>query len=166
MRKTLDGKGVLGIGWERGGHKNVRNKDACMSNEAALMESMLQIHDIEASNAWKVKEHFENFVYRFFLGKRVVYQMVENYVKSMWSCFALVRTMMNLKGIFYFKSSSNRGMESMFENGPWSIRNSEDVNLDNEDIDSENDVEEDDMYEGQDIPDKIQAICDNLDIKV
>ncbi|GKF03329.1 hypothetical protein Tco_0030252 [Tanacetum coccineum] len=25
---------------------------------------------------------------------------------------------------------------------------------------------DDDMYEGQDIPDKIQAICDNLDIKV
>ncbi|GJZ43201.1 hypothetical protein Tco_0590456, partial [Tanacetum coccineum] len=26
--------------------------------------------------------------------------------------------------------------------------------------------DDDDMYEGQDIPDKIQAICDNLDIKV
>ncbi|GKE88492.1 hypothetical protein Tco_1565967, partial [Tanacetum coccineum] len=25
---------------------------------------------------------------------------------------------------------------------------------------------DDDMYEGQDIPDKIQDICDNLDIKV
>ncbi|GJY46936.1 RNA-directed DNA polymerase, eukaryota, reverse transcriptase zinc-binding domain protein [Tanacetum coccineum] len=69
-----------------------------------------------------VKEHFENFVYRFFLGKRVVYQMVKNYVKNVWSSFGLVRTMMNLKGIFFFKSSSNRGMESMLENGPWSIR--------------------------------------------
>ncbi|GJV25551.1 hypothetical protein Tco_1378246 [Tanacetum coccineum] len=32
--------------------------------------------------------------------------------------------------------------------------------------DYEYDPYDDDMYEGQDIPDKLQAICDNLDIKV
>ncbi|GJU81792.1 retrotransposon protein, putative, ty1-copia subclass [Tanacetum coccineum] len=32
--------------------------------------------------------------------------------------------------------------------------------------DYEYDLYDDDMYEGQDIPDKLQAICDNLDIKV
>ncbi|GKA18586.1 hypothetical protein Tco_0698501 [Tanacetum coccineum] len=30
----------------------------------------------------------------------------------------------------------------------------------------DNDSYDDDMYEGQDIPDKIQDICDNLDIRV
>ncbi|GKC65967.1 hypothetical protein Tco_1098565 [Tanacetum coccineum] len=32
-----DGKGVLGIEMEMGGSKNVKNKDACLSNEAATM---------------------------------------------------------------------------------------------------------------------------------
>nr|GEU58591.1 hypothetical protein [Tanacetum cinerariifolium] len=36
----------------------------------------------------------------------------------------------------------------------------------NENDDYDFDPYDDDMYEGQDIPDKIQAICDNLDIKV
>nr|GEU87632.1 hypothetical protein [Tanacetum cinerariifolium] len=67
----------------------------------------------------KVKERFENSVYGFFLGKRVTYPVVENCVKNSWSRFGLVRTMMNSKGIFFFRFSSNTGMESMLENGPW-----------------------------------------------
>ncbi|GJX88148.1 zinc finger, CCHC-type containing protein [Tanacetum coccineum] len=53
---------------------------------------------------------------------RVTYPMVENYVINAWSKFGLVRTMMNLKGIFFFTFSSNMGMESMLENGTWLIR--------------------------------------------
>ncbi|GJV99831.1 zinc knuckle CX2CX4HX4C containing protein [Tanacetum coccineum] len=51
------------------------------------------------------------------------YSMVENYVKNAWSRVGLVRTLMNLKGIFFFKFCSNMGMESMLENGPCLIRN-------------------------------------------
>ncbi|GJW37320.1 hypothetical protein Tco_0060240 [Tanacetum coccineum] len=43
------------------------------------------------------KECYENSVYGFFLSKRVVYPVVENYVKNVWSRFGLVRTMINLK---------------------------------------------------------------------
>nr|GFB21301.1 hypothetical protein [Tanacetum cinerariifolium] len=35
-----------------------------------------------------------------------------------------------------------------------------------ENADYDYDPYDDDMYEGQEIPDKIQSICDNLDIKV
>ncbi|GJV83057.1 putative reverse transcriptase domain-containing protein [Tanacetum coccineum] len=35
-----------------------------------------------------------------------------------------------------------------------------------EDVDYDYDPYDDDMYEGQEVPDKIQSICDNLDIKV
>ncbi|GJU88804.1 hypothetical protein Tco_1301227 [Tanacetum coccineum] len=43
---------------------------------------------------------------------------------------------------------------------------SEDEKENYENGDYDFDPYDDDMYEGQDIPDKIQAICDNLDIKV
>ncbi|GJY68819.1 putative reverse transcriptase domain-containing protein [Tanacetum coccineum] len=56
------------------------------------------------------------------VGKRVVYQVVENYVKNACSRFGLVCTMMKSKGVFFFKFSSNARMESMLENGPWLIR--------------------------------------------
>nr|GEW59628.1 hypothetical protein [Tanacetum cinerariifolium] len=71
----------------------------------------------------EVRERFENSVYGFFQGKRVAYPVVENYIKNMLSKFSLVRTMMNSKGIFFFKFSSNTGMEAMLENGLWLICN-------------------------------------------
>nr|GEV56720.1 RNA-directed DNA polymerase, eukaryota [Tanacetum cinerariifolium] len=124
MSETLqywprDGKGVLGIGRERGGRKKVKNKDAYVSNEAGTVgkhvagSSLMSNNDIVSGNKQDissiaanihdikrqmlegkfvlvgddVKEHFENFVYGFSVGKRVVYQMVENYVKNAWSRF-------------------------------------------------------------------------------
>nr|GEV58521.1 hypothetical protein [Tanacetum cinerariifolium] len=51
----------------------------------------------------EVKEHYEISVYGFFLGKRVAYLVIENYVKNTWSRSGLVHPMMNSKGIFFFK---------------------------------------------------------------
>nr|GEX71509.1 zinc finger, CCHC-type [Tanacetum cinerariifolium] len=56
-------------------------------------------------------------------GKSVMFLVIENYVKNGWSIFGLVRTMMNSKGIFFFKFSSNTGIESLLENGPGLIHN-------------------------------------------
>ncbi|GKF08861.1 zinc knuckle CX2CX4HX4C containing protein [Tanacetum coccineum] len=69
----------------------------------------------------EVKERFKNYVYGFFLGKKVAYPVVENFVKNSWSRFGLVRIMMNSNGIFFFKFSSSTGMESMLESRPWLI---------------------------------------------
>lgn len=59
----------------------------------------------------QVKERFNNTVYGFFLGKSDAYPVVEKYVKNAWSRFGLVRSMMNSKGIFFFK------FNLMLENG-------------------------------------------------
>lgn len=67
--------------------------------------------------AREVNEHFGNSVYRFFLGKRVAYPVVKNYVKNDWNQYGPVRTMMNSEGIFFFKYSSKSGIEAMLENG-------------------------------------------------
>ncbi|GJZ44668.1 hypothetical protein Tco_0591923, partial [Tanacetum coccineum] len=56
-------------------------------------------------------------------GKSVMFPVIEKYVKNGWSRFGLVSTMMNSKGILFFKFSSSTGMESLLENGPGLIHN-------------------------------------------
>ena len=36
--------------------------------------------------------------------------------------YGIFRAMMNLKGLFFFKLSLVKGMNGVFENGPWFIR--------------------------------------------
>ena len=50
-----------------------------------------------------VHERFCNIVYGFFLGKRVSYPVVENYVMNTWSKFGLVKYMMNSNEVFFLK---------------------------------------------------------------
>nr|GEV78805.1 hypothetical protein [Tanacetum cinerariifolium] len=61
----------------------------------------------------EVKECFVNSVFEFFLWKRVVFHVVKNNIKNVWSRFGLVRTMMNEKGIFFFKFSSITDLKSV-----------------------------------------------------
>ncbi|GJZ96318.1 hypothetical protein Tco_0668652, partial [Tanacetum coccineum] len=45
-------------------------------------------------------------LYGYFMGKRVSFLVVENYVKNAWKKFGLVRVMINSKGFFFFKFAS------------------------------------------------------------
>nr|GEW20062.1 RNA-directed DNA polymerase, eukaryota [Tanacetum cinerariifolium] len=65
----------------------------------------------------EINERFSNSNYGFLLGKRMAYPVVENYVKNTWSKYGLVKTIMNSKGLFFFKYTSKDGIETMFENG-------------------------------------------------
>ncbi|GJY04965.1 copia protein [Tanacetum coccineum] len=69
-----------------------------------------------------VNERLNSIVYGFFLGKRMAYRVVENYVKITWGKFGLVKSMM-IKDMHFFKFNSKEGMEAMLESGPWLIRN-------------------------------------------
>ncbi|GJZ53778.1 beta-caryophyllene synthase [Tanacetum coccineum] len=66
-----------------------------------------------------ISERFANTIYGVFLGKRVAYPVVANYVKNTWGKYGLVR--------FMFSSSTRLfsidGLDAMLENGPWFIRN-------------------------------------------
>ncbi|GJS95715.1 bifunctional polymyxin resistance protein, ArnA [Tanacetum coccineum] len=71
-----------------------------------------------------ISEQFANTAYGFFLGKRVAYPVVANYVRNTWGKYSLVKSMFNsFTGIFSFQFSSIDGLEAMLENGPWFIRN-------------------------------------------
>ncbi|GKD98693.1 retrotransposon protein, putative, ty1-copia subclass [Tanacetum coccineum] len=71
-----------------------------------------------------ISECFANRTYGFFLGKRVAYPVVANYVRNTWGKYGLVRSMFSSStGLFSFQFSSMEGLDSMLENGPWFIRN-------------------------------------------
>ncbi|GJV68900.1 putative reverse transcriptase domain-containing protein [Tanacetum coccineum] len=90
-----------------------------------------------------ISERFSNTVYDFFLGKRVAYLVVANYVRNTWGKYTMVKSMLNSSTrIFSFQFSSIDGLDAVLENGPWFIRNNPlilkkwdpDVNLLKEDV--------------------------------
>ncbi|GJT64350.1 zf-BED domain-containing protein [Tanacetum coccineum] len=90
-----------------------------------------------------ISELFVNTTYGFFLGKRVAYSVVANYVRNTWGKYGLVKSMLNSStGLFFFQFSSMDGLDSMLKNDPWFIRNNPlilkkwnpDVNLLKEDV--------------------------------
>ncbi|GJT35070.1 reverse transcriptase domain, reverse transcriptase zinc-binding domain protein [Tanacetum coccineum] len=64
-----------------------------------------------------VSDRFANSTSGFFLGKRVAYPVVANYVRNMWGKFGLVRSMFSSStGLFSFQFSSMDGLNAMLEN--------------------------------------------------
>ncbi|GJW40722.1 retrovirus-related pol polyprotein from transposon TNT 1-94 [Tanacetum coccineum] len=71
-----------------------------------------------------ISERFANTAYGFFLGKKVAYPVVANYVRNTWGKYGLVRSMFSSStGLFSFQFSSMDGLDAMLENGLWFIRN-------------------------------------------
>ncbi|GKB00632.1 beta-caryophyllene synthase [Tanacetum coccineum] len=90
-----------------------------------------------------ISERFVNTAYGFFLGKRVAYPVVSNYVRNTWGKYGQVKSMLNSStGLFSFQFSSLDSLNVMLKNGPWFIRNHPlifkmwnlDVNLLKEDV--------------------------------
>ncbi|GKB22324.1 putative reverse transcriptase domain-containing protein [Tanacetum coccineum] len=77
------------------------------ANVAISMDSVRVVH-----------EQLSNTVYEFVLGKRVVYPVVENYVKNTWSKYVIIKSMMTTNDIFFFKFGSKYEMDDMIENDP------------------------------------------------
>ncbi|GKC26216.1 hypothetical protein Tco_1033510, partial [Tanacetum coccineum] len=62
-----------------------------------------------------ISERFANTAYGFFLGKRVAYPVVANYVINTWGKYELVKSMLNSSTeIFSFQFSSMEGLDAMF----------------------------------------------------
>nr|GEW18660.1 hypothetical protein [Tanacetum cinerariifolium] len=71
-----------------------------------------------------ISKRFSNTAYGFFLGKKVAYLVVANYVRNTWDKYRLVHSMFSsFTGLFSFQFSSIDGLDDMLENGPWFIRN-------------------------------------------
>ncbi|GKA00236.1 retrovirus-related pol polyprotein from transposon TNT 1-94 [Tanacetum coccineum] len=69
----------------------------------------------------KMSNRFENTLYGYFIGHRLAFPLVENYVKNAWVKYGLERTM--LKNDHFLQFSKSECMEKGLEKGPWIIRN-------------------------------------------
>ncbi|GJX72047.1 hypothetical protein Tco_0309218, partial [Tanacetum coccineum] len=83
---------------------NFRTLLAPVGNEADVA---ISLESVQA-----VRECFVDSFYGIFLGKRMAYLLVENYVKNTWSKYGLVKSMMNFL-MNYFSSSLAPRMEWM-----------------------------------------------------
>ncbi|GJV39570.1 cytokinin dehydrogenase 3-like protein [Tanacetum coccineum] len=64
-----------------------------------------------------ISKRFANTTYGFFLGKKVAYPVVANYVRNTWGKYGLVRSMFSSStGLFSFQFSSMDGLDAMLEN--------------------------------------------------
>ncbi|GJU72093.1 zinc knuckle CX2CX4HX4C containing protein, partial [Tanacetum coccineum] len=70
-----------------------------------------------------MKHKFENSLVGFFVGKKVAFPLVKNYVTNTWAKFGFEKVMSDDDGVFYFKFASLKGLEQVLEQGPWLIRN-------------------------------------------
>nr|GFA01167.1 hypothetical protein [Tanacetum cinerariifolium] len=64
---------------------------------------------IPLSSILEVHSRFGFSLYGYFVGKRVSFSVVENYVRNAWKKCGIVRVMMNAKGFFFFKFSLVEG---------------------------------------------------------
>ncbi|GJZ92617.1 reverse transcriptase domain, reverse transcriptase zinc-binding domain protein [Tanacetum coccineum] len=69
----------------------------------------------------EVSSRFANTLYGYFIGKRLAFPLVENYVKNTWAKYGLKHIQLH-KDFFLFQFDSKEGMEIVMEHGLWLIR--------------------------------------------
>nr|GEX76525.1 hypothetical protein [Tanacetum cinerariifolium] len=88
-----------------------------MRNEVSVNGAAVTI-PIEAVES--VNARFVNTLYGYFIGDRLAFPLVENYVKNTWAKYGLKRIQLQ-EEFFLFQFNTKEGMESVLENGPWLI---------------------------------------------
>lgn len=78
---------------------------------------------IPLSSVRTVNERLSNSIYGYFIGKRIAFPVVENYVYNTWAKYGIQKIMMNSKGFFFFRFATEKGVNDVLEGGPWMIRN-------------------------------------------
>ncbi|GJR90953.1 sugar transport protein 13, partial [Tanacetum coccineum] len=69
----------------------------------------------------EVSSRFANTLYGYFIGKRLAFRLVENYVQNTWAKYGLKCIQLH-DDFFLFQIDTKEGMESVLENGLWLIR--------------------------------------------
>nr|GEY73655.1 hypothetical protein [Tanacetum cinerariifolium] len=88
-----------------------------MRNEVSVngVAVTIPMEAVESVNA-----RFVNTLYGYFIGDRLAFSLVENYVKNIWAKYGLKRIQLH-EEFFIFQFNTKEGMESMLKNGPWLI---------------------------------------------
>ncbi|GJZ83287.1 zinc knuckle CX2CX4HX4C containing protein [Tanacetum coccineum] len=96
--------------------KAVRIKEMRNSEVVAGARVAIPLEAVE-----EVRSRFANTLYGYFIGKRLAFPLVENYVKNTWAKFGLKRIMLD-GDFFLFQFESKEGMNKVIESGPWLIK--------------------------------------------
>ncbi|GKA91128.1 zinc knuckle CX2CX4HX4C containing protein, partial [Tanacetum coccineum] len=94
---------------------NIRYGNSDVGSVKACADVSIPLASVE-----EIGNRFVNTLYVYFIGKRLAFHIVENYVKNTWAKFGIEQVM--LKNSFFFQSSTKECMEKVIENGPWLIR--------------------------------------------
>ncbi|GJU94038.1 sugar transport protein 13 [Tanacetum coccineum] len=94
---------------------------AILESYATILETVVCIVAIPMEAVEAVSTRFANTLYGYFIGKRLAFPLVENYVKNTWAKYGLKRIQLH-EDFFMFQFNTKEGMESVMENGPWLIR--------------------------------------------
>nr|GEV03398.1 hypothetical protein [Tanacetum cinerariifolium] len=89
-----------------------------MRNEVIVNGATVTL-PIEAVDS--VNARFVNTLYGYFIGDRLAFPLVENYVKNTWAKYGLKRIQLH-EEFFLFQFNTREGTKSVLENGPWLIR--------------------------------------------
>ncbi|GKD05120.1 zinc knuckle CX2CX4HX4C containing protein [Tanacetum coccineum] len=106
-------------------NNNMHDKSPCVQNDIHGTKEGTHATDavgtganvaIPLAGVEEVSQRFENTLYGYFIGKRLVFPLVETYVKNAWAKFGLERTMLT-NGFFFFQFATREGMERVLKNG-------------------------------------------------
>ncbi|GKB77408.1 retrovirus-related pol polyprotein from transposon 17.6 [Tanacetum coccineum] len=86
--------------------------------ETDVPDFVLPIQNVEIAHS-----RFANSLVGFFVGKRVAFPLVQNYVNNSWTKFGFQTVIKDDDDVYYFKFTSITGLEQVLEKGPWMIRN-------------------------------------------
>ncbi|GKB84356.1 hypothetical protein Tco_0956628 [Tanacetum coccineum] len=100
------------------------------TNPKVNFRSLVNSEQVDNSDCVLPVEHviaaqnkFANSLVGFFVGKKVAFQLVQNYVSNTWSKFGFQKVMRDDDDVYYFKFTSMTGLEQVLDKGPWLIRN-------------------------------------------
>nr|GFA24024.1 hypothetical protein [Tanacetum cinerariifolium] len=91
--------------------KELRNEERVKGAAVAI-----PLDEVEA-----ISSHFVNTLYGYFIGNRLAFPLVENYVKNTWAKYGLKHIQLH-EEFFLFQFHTKEGMERVLEDGPWLIR--------------------------------------------
>ncbi|GJS48549.1 retrovirus-related pol polyprotein from transposon TNT 1-94 [Tanacetum coccineum] len=69
------------------------------------------------------QQRYVNSFVGYFVGKNVVFPLVQNYVTNTWGKFGFQKVIKDEDGFLFFKFASLTGLEQVLEQRPWLIQN-------------------------------------------
>ncbi|GJV01912.1 hypothetical protein Tco_1335481 [Tanacetum coccineum] len=97
--------------------KKINFRSLHNSEQVAASDCVLPMAAVDA-----IKHKFDNTLVGFFVGKKVAFTLVKNYVVNTWGKFGFQNVIRDDDGFHFFKFASSSGVEKVIEQGPWMIR--------------------------------------------